>query len=77
MTYTPAVIDYFHLDQLILQEQREKLDKILSKYLLKGIRELPVGEHLRGHDSREQEVQGRSYFPKCLSKAKVKHLKGI
>lgn len=73
-----AAIDYFHLDQHILQEQREKLDKISSKYLFKGIRGLPVGEHLRGHEPREQEVQERSYFSKCLSKATVKHhLKGI
>lgn len=62
MTYTPAVTDYFHLYQFILQEWVEKLDKIPNKYWFKGIRGLQSGG-LINQESREQKIQGSSHFP--------------
>lgn len=63
MTYTPAVRDYFHLDQFILQEWIEKLDKIPNKYWFKGIRGLQGGEGMRSQEPREQKIQESSHFP--------------
>lgn len=63
MTYTPAVTAYFHLDQFILQEWVEKLNKISNKYCFKGIRGLQGGEGLRCQEPREQKIQERSHFP--------------
>lgn len=62
MTYTPAVTDYFHLDQFILQEWVEKLDNISNKYWFKGIRGIQGGEGLILQEPREQKIQECSHF---------------